>query len=168
MPDENGLSLALLFKYKGNGILLGGDMENHLNPNFGWNGIISDFNDTKSKIFKIPHHGSKTAENKKIWTDLLEPLPVSILTTFNKGYGLPTEEDIARIKEQSRTLYVIGSEGKRNRTIENFAKIIKISAKSISQQVGLVRYRYNIKTLEEKFEHFGKVNRMNNSKGDNE
>ena len=159
IPDNNCLSIVLLFRYKKQGILLGSDMVNNSDTNLGWNGIINNYTDIKSNIFKIPHHGSITGHNDKIWTNLLQDCPTSILTTFNKGSKLPTDEDIQRIKNLSEKLYIIGSNTKKDKNKERLAKkVLKdVSIKAVTQEIGLVRYRYNLKTQKCSIECFGKT-----------
>ena len=161
IPDNNELSIALLLKYQQKGILLGSDLENGKKPNTCWNGIVDNYTDIKSDIFKIPHHGSANAHNQNVWDTMLESLPTSILTTFNKSTKLPTEEDIVRILNLSRELYVVGSAAKRNKEIERLAKktITDISITIIPRTIGMVRYRYNLLTKQSKFESFGEVNK---------
>ena len=137
----------------------GGDLENKMDDNSGWKGVVKNYNDVKAKIFKVAHHGSANGNNSEIWSKLLQNLPISILTTFNKGKKLPSENDIKRILELSNNLFIIGRQGKRNKNIERLANktINNIIVTSISQDVGLVRYRYNLETGEEKLECFGEV-----------
>ena len=151
----------MLLRYQQKGILLGSDLENGKNPNTCWNGIVDNYTDIKSDIFKIPHHGSSNAHNQRVWSSMLETLPISILTTFNKSTKLPTQEDVERILNLSRELYVVGSAAKRKREIERLAKktIADISITTIPRTIGMVRYRYNLLTKQSTFELFGEVNR---------
>lgn len=164
IPDNNELSIALLLKYQEKGILLGSDLENGKNPNTCWKGIVDNYTDVKSDIFKIPHHGSVNAHNKDVWDAMLDSFPISILTTFNKSTKLPTEEDVKRILNLSRELYVVGAAAKRNREIERLAKkiITDISITVIPQTIGMVRYRYNLLTKQSKLESFGEVSQYIN------
>ena len=159
IPDNNELSIVLLLKYQGNGILLGSDLENKKNPNTSWNGIIKDYSDIKANKFKIPHHGSLNAHNDDVWKLMLEPFPISILTTFNKGKKLTTDEDIQRILSLSKKLYIVGQTSKRNKDIERLAKktIADASITVIPRLIGLVRYRFDLISRQSKFEIFGEV-----------
>ena len=164
IPDNNELSIVLLFKYHGNGILLGSDLENGKDPNTSWNGIIKNYSDIKANIFKIPHHGSFNAHNDDVWKLMVEAFPVSILTTFNKGKKLPTDEDIKRILNLSKKLYIIGQTPKRNKDIERLAKkiITDVSITTIPRLIGLVRYRFDLISRQSKFETFGAVVKYTN------
>lgn len=159
VPDNNELSVVLLFKYDNHRILLGGDMENNSGNAFGWDGIVKNYKEPKSDIYKVAHHGSKTGDHDKIWTDLLEKLPVSILTTFNRGTGIPNEDDINRLMEYSKKLFIVGKQGKNNRELVKLLRKVNqgISIKTIPQNIGIVRYRYNIKNKTGAFETFGEA-----------
>jgi hypothetical protein len=61
-------------------ILLGSDLEENGGKS-GWSAIFSSTGrpQRKASIFKIPHHGSNTANHPSIWRELLEPQPYALL-----------------------------------------------------------------------------------------
>ncbi len=167
LPKENLLSLVLLVEFNGNGVLLGGDMENSPDKSGGWDAIVSNYTHTRtrSSVFKVPHHGSDTGFNENVWNNLLTELPISILTEFNKN-KLPTKEAVDRLISLSQRLYIIGGDNKRNKELER--KINKIdrtkSITSVSTNIGCVRYRQKLAGGEPTIEWFGAVTEKVNPK----
>jgi len=96
----NYSAVVLLIKIGKDGILLGSDLEDTGDEGTGWVAIINSNTrpQEKASFFKIPHHGSETADNPSIWTSLLKPEPVSSLTPFVLGNViLPRKTDVIRI-----------------------------------------------------------------------
>jgi beta-lactamase superfamily II metal-dependent hydrolase len=96
----NHSSVALLLKIGEDSILLGADLQETGNTGTGWMAIINSGNrpSGKASFFKIPHHGSVTSNNPQIWSELIEPKPISALTPFiNGNIFLPTRDDVDRI-----------------------------------------------------------------------
>lgn len=139
IPDDNLLSIVVLLELNGNSILLSGDMENR--ENGGWNDIIKNYLNIypKSRIYKVPHHGSITGENTAIWSKLLDN-PISITTLYNSSH-LPKDTDINRIASNSKELYVIGDRGRHVNDLEReFEKqSITKEFRAVSNKIGFVR-----------------------------
>lgn len=92
-------------------VLLGGDLEETKDERTGWNIIVSSSRRPKAKahIFKIPHHGSKTADNCMVWKEMVHPAPLSLVTSFNWGKcSLPNPDDIKRISAKSSRAFLSG------------------------------------------------------------
>ena len=158
--DDNFLSVVLLLKYDGDGILIGGDLGTSSNKLKEWYAIVNNYElGTKSSVFKIPHHGSVTGHNDGVWENLLCENPTSVLTVYNRGSKLPKESDVQRIKSLSKDLYIVGNNARKDKSLEHHARKILKEAKIdyISNEVGLVRYRRNLQNLTEspKIESFG-------------
>jgi hypothetical protein len=89
-------------------ILLGSDLEETHNPGTGWS-VIADSSTRPSGtagIFKIPHHGSVTADQPRVWNKMLQAEPVAILTPFVQGNVLlPTSVDVDRIYRRTTQAY---------------------------------------------------------------
>lgn len=145
--ENNLLSLVLLLKDSTDGILLGADLEN-MNTDIGWDAVVTNYSHTKThpSVFKVPHHGSYTAHNDNVWKKILSPLPISVLTVFDRSSKLPSDEDIIRLKGLSSKLYVVGNNAKEEKLIESRIrkKMPNIKVKAISSKIGLVRYRRKI------------------------
>ena len=118
--EDNILSIVLLIKLLDNGILLGSDLETTNKDHEGWDAVVNNYTHLKChpSIFKVPHHGSENGHNNFVWEKILRQKPISILTAYNKGYKLPKDSDIDRIKKLSEKLYVIGSKSKQDKELK--------------------------------------------------
>ncbi len=158
--SDNALSLVLLLKKNKDGALLGGDLENSKDNTQGWDAIVNNYSHTSThpSIYKVPHHGSVTGFNEKIWTEILGEDPVSVMTFFNRGEKLPRDEEVLRITKLSKKVYILGGAQKDKelkRKVEKSARRIKFeSTKSV---VGMFRYRKCMDDEEESIECFGHV-----------
>ena len=103
----NDISVVLLIDLGEDAILLGADLEE--TPRRGWSAIVNNsqsIQGTKSSVYKVAHHGSKTGEFDDIWEKLLTPAPFAILTPFNRGSKpLPSKEDVKRILGKTPKAY---------------------------------------------------------------
>ncbi len=103
----NDISVVLLIDLDDDAILLGADLEEI--PGGGWSAIVNEsqsIKNTKSSVYKVAHHGSKTAEFADIWKKLLIPTPFAILTPFRRGNkALPSIEDVKRIQGRTTKAY---------------------------------------------------------------
>jgi beta-lactamase superfamily II metal-dependent hydrolase len=89
-------------------ILLGSDLEETLNPGTGWSVIVDSLTRPSGTagVFKIPHHSSVTADQPRVWAEMLQPEPVAILTPFVQGnVMLPTLADVNRICSRTAQAY---------------------------------------------------------------
>lgn len=143
----NHLGTVLLIIAGNQGILLGADMEE--SDDRSWTRIIDSRErpNTKSSIFKVPHHGSKTAYHSGVWTHLLEKRAFSFVTAFIRGKcSLPTSEDMKRILSHTDKAWIAGDPFKkkkaykRDRTIEKTIKETVKSIRSLSDK-GHIRAR---------------------------
>jgi len=111
--NKNHLSIAALLIVGDVGILLGADVEERNQENYGWKNIVEN---RKGRIpnpfiFKVAHHGSQGAHLDQVWDDFLEDRPISIVTPWKLGGNfLPKDEDIERIKGRSSIAYITSSE----------------------------------------------------------
>lgn len=75
-------------------------MEESNDEELGWSVIVSSPEKPKGKasIFKIPHHGSKTAHNEMVWQQMVTKSNYVILSPYNHGVKkLPSPKDLQRI-----------------------------------------------------------------------
>jgi hypothetical protein len=89
-------------------ILLGSDLEETGHQGTGWSVILgsSTYPRGKASVFKIPHHGSQTADHPQIWQDMLDAKPYAILTPFALGsVSLPARQDVDRICARTAQAY---------------------------------------------------------------
>ncbi|WP_162147756.1 MBL fold metallo-hydrolase [Hydrogenophaga sp. PBL-H3] len=103
----NHVAVAMHFRAGEHSILLGSDLEEHGNILTGWSAVLASNEKPgqKASLYKVAHHGSITAEHQSIWTDLLLPDPLAILTPFSRS-KLPRAEDIERIKARTNRVFI--------------------------------------------------------------
>ncbi|MCH8028525.1 MAG: MBL fold metallo-hydrolase [Candidatus Dadabacteria bacterium] len=129
-------------------ILLGADLEEIGDRRAGWTNIINSQTRIQKKacVFKIPHHGSKSAHLESIWSEMVYPNPISLLTPFTLGKQLPTRKDIRRICSKTDRAYITAKPqwGKRIRRSHTVEKTIRETVRNIkaeNQEVGQIRIR---------------------------
>lgn len=100
---RNDLSVVTLIKFDDISLLFGADLEERSDPLLGWSAIVDLENRSsgRSVFFKIPHHGSSNGHLSRVWQEMLVDHPITVLTPWNKGRGLPLDSDIRRIKQHS-------------------------------------------------------------------
>lgn len=147
LPNRTGIVLLILVA--GQGVLSGADLTESGDARLGWSRIISSPGrpNEKSNAFKIPHHGSSTSHHDGIWVDLLQPQPLSFLSSFVRGDSvLPNKSDIKRILKHTDKVwittnpYVKKKANKRDRTVEKTIKETVKSIRSLSDK-GQIRMR---------------------------
>lgn len=106
--DANGASIAAWVHGDDISLLLGADLECSENPETGWGGLLKHAKPWKqASAVKIPHHGSAGAHDDAMWSSLLEPDALAILTPWIRGSKrLPTDADLARLVSFSKNVYI--------------------------------------------------------------
>ena len=150
--DSNLSSVVLTIEWPNVSILLGADMENSPDNRRGWGAVVTEvakIGVMPGDLVKIPHHGSRTGHDDRMWTNLLCNKPVSVLTPFGKGAlksRPPTSSDISRISGKSRKLFVSAKHTTATRPKMDWAVarsiregMITISSKKTP--MGIVRHR---------------------------
>ena len=158
--SENSISVALFAKNHVDTFLFGGDLE--ISELGGWKDICDNYHESaKSHIFKIPHHGSKTAYYDGVWTDLVDN-PIAIITRFNRSH-LPKDDMIENIRKNSSKLYIVGPEPKNDRNIMlkklKYAGMLK-DALIIDNKYGYVRLHRDNNSVEWTAEIYGSVKEL--------
>lgn len=108
-PNEK--SVVLLINVNNHNVLLGADLEESSDPQKGWAAIVENsqcIKNIQSDFFKIPHHGSKTAYNKKVWDDLISSDSVACLTPCCRS-KIPKEDMILKYLSHTDNLYSTSS-----------------------------------------------------------
>jgi len=107
-PEKNHTSVVLWVAFGEASLLLGSDLEETADPTSGWSGVLAgNQHGEKARVFKIPHHGSNTAHNERVWTEMLEPNPLGVVTPFRRGkVVLPGSADIQRILRYTDRAYL--------------------------------------------------------------
>jgi hypothetical protein len=150
MPSRpNQFSVVLWLRVGGVRCLLGADMEEQHNPYGGWRLTVesSERPTGEASLFKVPHHGSVTAEFEPVWTKMLLNKPVALLTPFHSGrVRLPTLDDARRICARTADAFTTasfrdrssrGKTGSVNRTIQETVRYIR----RVNDSFGHVRAR---------------------------
>lgn len=105
----NDTAVVLRLDIGGRSILLGSDLEEANNPLVGWSAVLhgSATPHRLAQTFKVAHHGSYTGHHPDVWTTMLSPNPLSLLTPFKLGrHQLPTDEDRTRILALTENAYI--------------------------------------------------------------
>lgn len=143
----NDMAVAASLEVGNVSVLFGADLEEQGNPNTGWSGIISCQTRSPSlaSLYKVAHHGSITAHHDEIWTELLVPDSIAIVTPFNRS-NLPRSEDKNRIAGLASEAYLT-STGQRFRgfdgVVEKAIKETTTAVRPDSAPLGWVRARFN-------------------------
>ncbi|WP_373507633.1 hypothetical protein [Thiocapsa sp.] len=98
--QPNHISVALHLEVGGRRILLGSDLEETGDPQIGWSAVLSSVGrpDASASVFKVAHHGAQSGHSDAVWTEMVEPKPLALLTPFRWGRcRLPDANDRRRI-----------------------------------------------------------------------
>jgi beta-lactamase superfamily II metal-dependent hydrolase len=98
--QPNHVSVALHLEVGGRRILLGSDLEETGDPQIGWSAVLSSIGrpDASAGVFKVAHHGAQSGHSDAVWTEMVEPNPLALLTPFRWGRcRLPDADDRRRI-----------------------------------------------------------------------
>jgi len=152
VEKPNFKSIVLLMKLGPHRALLGADLEVGKDPQLGWQNIMkhSTFRHEKSSLFKIPHHGSENSYHKDMWTILMSENPVSALTPFNKGNGLPELHMLNKFSNHTKELYLTSriisksKPKKRDRSIEKFLNRIGKAPQEVKFGKGVIQNRIDL------------------------
>lgn len=105
----NHTAVALWLEIGGVKLLLGSDLEEKGDPSTGWSVIVQSAErpQGRASIYKIPHHGSLTGHNDRVWSDMMAQPRIAILSPFYyAGKKLPTDKDVARIVTLAPKSYI--------------------------------------------------------------
>ena len=105
----NDTAVALRLDIGGRSILLGSDLEEHSNPSVGWSAVLQGMATAHipAQTFKVAHHGSHTGHHPGVWTTMLSPNPLSLLTPFRLGrHQIPNDSDRIRILGLTEKAYI--------------------------------------------------------------
>jgi beta-lactamase superfamily II metal-dependent hydrolase len=115
----NHTSIVLWLEFPDTKILLGADLEQVSSSHGGWSAVVGSTSRPTglAQVFKVPHHGSQNGHSSDVWSKMLEPKPLSLVSPFVNGrVVLPTAVDVARITSLSKRSFVTAEpEAKRSR-----------------------------------------------------
>jgi beta-lactamase superfamily II metal-dependent hydrolase len=105
--NPNHASVVLWIRVGKAVVLLGADLQRRRDPDVGWKGILNDpvRPPDKASVFKVPHHGSQNGYEERVWTELLDPDPIAMVTPFAR-WDLPTPEDVVRLCQLTSDSYI--------------------------------------------------------------
>ncbi len=150
--SQNQRSIALWISTGGPAVLLGGDLEQSTNPAVGWEAVVnSRVRPLESaRVFKVPHHGSKNADNSRVWTEMLEATPLALIAPYSSGSKpLPADSDIGRICRRTREAYCTAppkgwKPHRREPSVEKTVREMGVRAfRVVSREMGHIRIRFS-------------------------
>jgi hypothetical protein len=164
--SENDVAVVLWIEL-GNDlrILLGSDLERSADPDRGWLAILNSAvrPSGRASVFKVSHHGSRNADEERIWSEMLVQNPWSVMTPYRSGVKpLPSADDLQRILSRTDKLYLAAkSQAPKpglNRTVERVARGIATSLVRLDGRMGHIRLRSDGTSLG--VELFGRAHRV--------
>jgi beta-lactamase superfamily II metal-dependent hydrolase len=148
-PSENDISVATWLRVGSLRVLLGADLEEHGVAGRGWTAVLASPPAGQASAFKISHHGSITAHHPGIWSDLLEKAALAVLTPWNLGSKLPSDEDCQRIMQLTPSAYATSRPGSRRikvhqRAVARTIREAGIAIREIEPRTGSVQLRASL------------------------
>lgn len=150
--EPNAAAVALWIECGDVKALLGSDLEEMGDSRMGWSAVVNSQTRPlgRAELFKIPHHGSVSAHNEQVWTELLDADRTSALTPFSRAATeLPTATDRTRIKALTQRCFVSADPASRpkiNRP-NKVKQLIALTAKRLEvaePHTGHVRFRTDL------------------------
>lgn len=146
----NHTAVVLLVEVDNAGALLGADLEQTVDPGTGWSVIVESATrpPRAASVFKVPHHGSDTAHDERVWDEMLDA-PIAMLTPFRRGsVTLPTQAMLDRIQARAAATYATSAVGKDlkprlARRVEAAARLSAIRLNELHGVPGQIQARTN-------------------------
>ena len=149
--DPNDLSVAVQVSTPVLDLLLKADLENSDSAQLGWQAVLSSKVRTKrtSQLVKVGHHGSVNAHNDDVWSSMVDPNPLAVVTPYSRlADPLPREHDIKRIKSLTNRLYSTtwppSSRPPRRRGVDSDIRSATKVRRARNRAPGFVRVRFSI------------------------
>ncbi len=149
----NYFAVVLWIEVNDHKILLGSDLENTGESNTGWSAIIDRsliIPDKRARVFKVPHHGSSSGHDARLWDRHLQKNSLALLSPFILGRNrLPSEKDLQRIASLTSNAYITAPVNSRHHRypdgvtrdmVAQFSKNIR----NVNQGWGQIRLRCKI------------------------
>ena len=143
----NDMSVVLWIGVDDIAVLLGSDLEKR-----GWVEILqSEERPTdKASVFKVPHHGSKNADEPDVWNRMLESNPVAVLAPWCRGGRvLPSQRDVQRILAHTTNAYATAStdlsapsQVRRHSMVDRTIRSTGIELRQLAMSPGAIRLRH--------------------------
>lgn len=147
-PSSNEDSIALWVAGESGRALLAADVERQATDDRGWGAILSlrPAAAGRAGLVKLPHHGSESGHDQRMWDELLEREPAGMLTPWRRGArSLPTEDDRRRLVGLAPGAVLVGSSesrlGRYDRAVERTLKEVTESRSGATGRMGHARAR---------------------------
>jgi len=148
----NLTSVVVSIDWKEASVLLGADMLFDGDDRHGWGAVVAEANSqgfVKGGLVKIPHHGSDTGHDSRMWSDLLEDRPISVIAPFGRGVLAkrpPKSSDIRRIIGLSSMTFltakhVDGKLARKDPAVKRSLREGSIRLTAKNPALGVVRFR---------------------------
>jgi hypothetical protein len=132
-PSSNEGSVALWMKGPAGAALLGADVERQGTDDRGWGAILAldPAASGRARLAKVPHHGSESGHDQRMWDDLLDLRPAAVLTPWSRGSGrLPTDEDRRRILGLAPDAVIVGQGASK---LERYDPAVERTLKEVAE-----------------------------------
>jgi hypothetical protein len=148
-PTPNHAAVALWVEVGEATALLGADLEDTATPGTGWAAVVRSpvRPHGTAEIFKVPHHGSASAHNEDVWSQMIAEPHYLVLTPFVLGgKPLPSRDDRRHLCTHSSQTYISSPvrfprRRKRDRTTEKLLDASMIEMREAEGPPGLIRLR---------------------------
>jgi beta-lactamase superfamily II metal-dependent hydrolase len=149
----NHISVALHVEVAGRQLLLGSDLEETGDPLVGWSAVLSSTGrpQAAAEVFKVAHHGSKSGHSDAVWSEMLLPNPLALLTPFRWGrHRLPDATDRERIQTLTQKAYITAHPNEDNRPRKREHKVQRMISDTARKRwlaaglLGHVRWRVDL------------------------
>ena len=149
-PKPNHASVVLWVSCGEARLLLGADLEETQNPETGWTAVLDRCRlSSLASVFKVPHHGSPTADQPRVWTEALCERPWALVAPYGNS-GLPSAADQKRLVSRTDRAYLTAppkrGRRKRAKAVERTLKEMQAQPVSIDPPMGHIRLRCDTET----------------------
>jgi beta-lactamase superfamily II metal-dependent hydrolase len=145
-PSPNHASVALWLQGPAGAALLGADLEAASTDSLGWGAVLALGVRSPAGLVKVPHHGSESAHDQRMWDRLLVASPEAVLTPWQRGARrLPTDADVGRLCQLAPEAAIVGraasSPTRLEPAVERTLRGVAKSRYAVGASVGHVRAR---------------------------
>ncbi len=147
--DPNHASVAIWVEAGPRNILLGADLTHTGRTGEGWMAVVDKHQqEIPARIFKVPHHGSENGDYPGVWTNLLTPNPVAVVTPFTAKVRLPRQSDLDRLSVATSHVYCTsegaGKPPPRDSSVERMIRSTGVERQVVQGKPGHVRVRWSM------------------------
>jgi hypothetical protein len=147
-PSPNSTSIVLWLHGSAGIALLGADLDRASHDDMGWGAVVAlaSAASGRATLVKVPHHGSITAHDQRMWSELLTPNPDAILTPWTRaGKRVPSEDDRLRLCRLAPDAVIAGQASSKaaryNPAVERTLREVVISRHAAVGRMGHIRAR---------------------------